>query len=108
MPQFQCEKCLKIFNHRGHFENHNKRKFSCLAVDDYHKNGKVLPRGIPRAGDGNVLNIDPPQIARKGGVDINQCNQQPSVAKKSDKKKILANRKMLTTIALSIPITILP
>jgi len=88
MPQFQCEKCLKIFNHKGHFENHNKRKFSCLAVDDYHKNGKVLPRGIPRAGDGNVLNIDPPQIARKGGVDINQCNPQFSVTKKSDKNKI--------------------
>ena len=39
MPIFMCEKCGKQFSHKGTFERHQNRKYSCVAVLDYHKNG---------------------------------------------------------------------
>lgn len=36
-----CKICRKKFTHKGTYERHINRKYSCLAVDDYQKNGIV-------------------------------------------------------------------
>ena len=54
MPDYICERCRKIFSHRGTYERHQSRKFPCVAVDDYHKNGV---HGVMEGGHAQKHNL---------------------------------------------------
>jgi len=57
MPTFSCLKCGKNFSHKGTYDRHQNRKYSCLAVVDYQKDGIVGGHDNQCAKKGHFQNI---------------------------------------------------
>ena len=69
MVNYTCQVCLKTFNHKGHYDNHLKRRFPCFPKTEVSPDHIEMPRLEYRLKSGALKNFEarysPPQNGRK-------------------------------------------
>ena len=80
MPIYTCEKCGKIFDHKGTYTRHLEKKFSCIENANYDIYGNVPPPKKGRTQNDTKQHSTPLQI----GVVLN-----PKIASTVPLKKVM-------------------
>ena len=88
-----CDKCHKTFRHKGHFTEHQNKRYSCIENTDYHNDGHIGTSGTPVLNFVANRTLTPPHI-RDDLIMIKKANLPKNmVIKKTDipKKAILSS-----------------
>lgn len=93
MPIYMCDKCHKTFRHKGHFTEHQNKRFSCIENGDYHNDGHIGPPGPPVLNVIKKRTLTPPHIRDNLKMINNPNLPKNMVTKKTDipKQTILSS-----------------